>query len=321
MAHPIYEANEKSPYGNLSRDEFYKKHKIFHRQSFTKNKQNMKIFTQSWQPADSSYKLRGLIGMIHGYASESSWFFELNAVAMAKSGFFVCALDLQGHGFSEGSPDHIPDIQPLVCDCINYFDSARADHPNLPPFLYGESLGAALAVLVCLKQRTAWKGLVLSGAMCEISKKFRPMWPIEKLLPAAAFIAPSWRIVITQPPASRSYKEEWKRKLIERSPTRKTCGKPTAASALQLLKVCEYVKRNCHELEVPMLIVHGGEDMICDPEGAKFLYAMSTSKDKTLKIFTGMWHQLNGEPNDSAEQVFNTILSWIEVRADLSNTE
>ncbi|KAL2484185.1 alpha/beta-hydrolase superfamily protein [Forsythia ovata] len=118
-----------------------------------KNEQNMKIFTQSWQPADSSYKLKGLIGMIHGYASESSWLFELNAVAMAKSGFFVCALDLQGHGFSEGSPDHIPDIQPLVCDCINYFDSAQADHQNLPPFLYGESLGAALAVLICLKQQ------------------------------------------------------------------------------------------------------------------------------------------------------------------------
>ncbi|CAA2934505.1 caffeoylshikimate esterase-like [Olea europaea subsp. europaea] len=320
MAHPIYEANENSPYGNLSRYEFYKKHRILHRESYMTNEQNVKIFTQSWQPADSTYKFKGLIGMIHGYTSESSWLFELNAVAMAKSGFFVCALDLQGHGFSEGSPDHIPDIQPLICDCISYFNSARADHPNLPPFLYGESLGAALAVRVCLKQRTAWKGLVLSGAMCEISKKIRPVWPIEKLLPTAAFIAPSWRIVITQPPASRSYKEEWKRKLIERSPNRQTCGKSTAASALQLLRVCEYVKKNCHDLEVPILIVHGGEDMICDPEGAKFLYQSSSSKDKTLKIFTGMWHQLIGEPNESAEEVFNNILSWIEMRADLSST-
>ncbi|KAL2484186.1 alpha/beta-hydrolase superfamily protein [Forsythia ovata] len=128
------------------------------------------------------------------------------------------------------------------------------------------------------------------------------MWPIEKLLPAAAFIAPVLE--------DCDYPTSGKR-----------VGRPTAASALQLLKVCEYVKRNCHELEVPMLIVHGGEDMICDPEGAKFLYESSTSKDKTLKIFTGMWHQWTGEPNDSAEQVFNTILSWIEVRVDLSNTE
>ncbi|KAL2494306.1 alpha/beta-hydrolase superfamily protein [Forsythia ovata] len=318
MVHPIYEANENSPYGNLTRQEFFKKHQILHHEAFMMNKRNMKIFTQSWQPAADSttHRLKGLVGMIHGYTSESSWFFELNAVAIAKSGFFVCSLDLQGHGFSEGPPDHIPDIHPLVSDCMQYFDTARADHPNLPHFLYGESLGGALAILVCLKQKTAWKGLILSGAMCKISKKFKPVWPIEKLLPAAAFVAPSWRIVITRPPSSKSYKEKWKRKLVDRSPNHRTSGKPTAASALQLLKVCEFVKKNCHELEVPMLVLHGGDDIICDPEGAKFLYESANTDDKSLKVFKGMWHQLIGEPNDSAVQVFNIIISWIEIRAD-----
>lgn len=320
MAHPIHEANENSPYGNLTKEEFYQKHQILHQESFMINKQNMKIFTQSWQPADSNPRLKGFVGMIHGYTSESGWLFELNAVAIAKAGFFVCALDLQGHGFSEGPPDHITDVQPLVQDCLQYFDSARANHPKLPHFLYGESLGAAIAILICLQQKTAWRGLILSGAMCEVSKKFKPLWPLEKLLPAAAFVAPSWRIAITRPPVSRSYRENWKRKLVERSPNRRTCGRPTAATALQLLGVCECIKTNCHELEVPLLILHGGDDMICDPEGAKYLYKTAASKDKTLKIFAGMWHQLIGEPNEIAEQVFNTTLSWIEVRADLTNT-
>ncbi|XP_051125212.1 caffeoylshikimate esterase-like [Andrographis paniculata] len=319
MAHPIHDANEYSPYGNLTKDEFYHKHHISHQETTIINALNMKIFTQSWQPDDE--KLKGLLAMIHGYTSESSWIFELNAVALAKAGFVVYALDLQGHGFSEGPPDHIPDIHPLLLDCLQFFDSARARHPKLPHFLYGESLGGAIAILMCLQQKTAWKGLILSGPMCEVSRKFKPVWPLEKFLPLAAFIAPTWRISITRPPACRSYRENWKRRLVERSPNRRTCGRATAATALQLIKVCDHIKRNGHQLEVALLILHGGDDMICDPQGARRLYESAASKDKSLKIFPGMWHQLIGEPNHSVQRVFNTVQSWIQIRADLSNAD
>ncbi|XP_060194821.1 caffeoylshikimate esterase-like [Lycium barbarum] len=317
MSHPIFQSNENSPYGEMTREEFYKQHKIIHKQSFMLNKQNMKIFTQSWQP-ESTNQLRGLVGMIHGYTSESSWLFELNAVALAKAGFFACALDLQGHGYSEGSPGYIPNIQPVIQDCIQYFDSARVDHPELPAFLYGESLGGAIATLICLRQKTVWNGLILSGPMFGVSQKYKPVWPLEKLLPLAAFIAPSWRIVITKPPASKSYKEEWKKKVVLKSPNRLASQKPPAATALELLKVCEYIQRNSHELEVPLLILQGGDDKVCDPEAAKFVYKSAGSNDKTMKIYPGMGHQLIGEPNESVELVFNTIRSWIEVRANLT---
>ncbi|EYU19116.1 hypothetical protein ABFS82_13G181400 [Erythranthe guttata] len=320
MSHPIHEANENSPYGDLTKEEFYKKHHIFHQQSFMLNNHNMKIFTQSWQPADSNPNpnpspLNGFVGMIHGYTSESSWLFELNAVAIAKAGFFVCALDLQGHGLSQGPHDHISDINPLVQDCLQFFDSKRADYRNIPHFMYGESLGAAIAILVCLQQRTMrWRGLIVAGAMCEVSNKYKPMWPLEKLLPIAALIAPNWRIWITRAPTSRSYRERWKRVLVERSPNRRSCGKPTAGTALQLLRVCDCVREKCADLDVAMLILHGGGDVICDPKGARFLYETAASEDKTLRIFEGMWHQLIGESNEGAQQVFDTMLEWIQAR-------
>ncbi|XP_073061651.1 caffeoylshikimate esterase-like [Primulina eburnea] len=321
MAHPIHEANENSPYGSLKKEDFYKKHQILHQETYMKNQENINIFTQTWQPADPKSKLKGIVAMIHGYTSESSWLFELNAVAMAKAGFLCCALDLQGHGFSAGPYDHISDIHPLVSDCVHYFDSIHYVHPNLPRFLYGESLGGGIAILICLKQKTEWKGLILSGAMCEISRKFKPVWPLEKLLPIAAYFAPSWRIAITSPPLSKAYKEDWKRKLAENSPNRRTSGKPTAASALQFMKTCEYIKRSCHLLEVPLLVMHGGDDIICDPEGAKYLYETASSKDKSLKILGGVWHQLIGEPNESAENIFNAMMAWMEVRAASTTTK
>ncbi|XP_051128561.1 caffeoylshikimate esterase-like [Andrographis paniculata] len=322
MAHPIHEANEFSPYGNLTRQEFYLKHHILHQKGFMINRQKMKIYTQSWQPSDLSVKLKGLVGMIHGYSSESSWLFELNAVAIAKSGFFVCALDLQGHGFSEGPRYHFTNFNDLVNDCLQYFDSARTSHPELPHFLYGESLGSSMALLVCLQQKTAWNGLIVSGvARGSWKKKFIPVWLLNKLIEAVVFFAPSWRVPFFRSPASISYKEDWKRKLEERSPNRHTCGKLTAAVGLQFQKFTEYIERNCHGLTVPILILHGGDDMVCEVTGAKRLYNSVASKDKTLKIYEGMWHQFIGEPNETVEEVVNTILSWIEVRAEVTSAE
>ncbi|KAL3616831.1 hypothetical protein CASFOL_039225 [Castilleja foliolosa] len=318
MSHPIHEANENSPYGNLIKDQFYNKHQISHQETFMINKQNTEIYTQSWQPSGSSpSQLKGLIAMIHGYTLESGWLSELNAIAIAKAGFYVCALDLQGHGFSEGPRDHITDIQPLVDDCIQYFGSARADHPSLPYFLYGESLGAAIAVLICLRQKNmAWKGLITTGAMFEVSKKLKPLWPLEKFLPAMAFVVPSWKIPFMDPILRRSYKDNWKRKLGEKSPNRRSSGRATMASGLQLLRVCEYIKRNCGDLEVAMLVLHGGDDGVCDPNGAKHVYESAASKDKCLKIYEGMWHLWIGEDNERVEEICETIVSWIESRVN-----
>lgn len=49
MSHPVNDANESSPYGDLTREEFYKNHQILHKESFMLNQQNMKIFTQTWR--------------------------------------------------------------------------------------------------------------------------------------------------------------------------------------------------------------------------------------------------------------------------------
>ncbi|KAG9160330.1 hypothetical protein Leryth_022649 [Lithospermum erythrorhizon] len=323
MSHPIFEANESSPYGDLSREQFFNKHKILHQENFMLNKEKLKIYTQSWKPDPTTTPppppLRGVVAMIHGYKMESSWLFELNAVAIAKAGFLVCALDIQGHGYSQGTPGHIPNLENIISDCIQFFDTIKVENPTLPAFLYGESLGGAIAILVCLKQRENnddqyWKGMVLSGPMCGISRKFKPIWPLEKLLPLVASIAPSFRIVITKPLARKSFKESWKGKLIGNSPNKLAYGKPTAATALQFLRACDNIQKNCHMLRVPLLIVHGAEDRVCDPEAANSVFELVGSDDKTFKIFDGMWHQLIGEPNEKYELVFDTIMTWLQVK-------
>lgn len=65
-----------------------------------------------------------------------------------------------------------------------------------------------------------------------------------------------------------------------------------------------------------MLVLHGGDDMVCDSDCARKVYELAASKDKTLKIFPGMWHQLIGEPKQGVELVLETILSWMGSQAE-----
>lgn len=68
--------------------------------------------------------------------------------------------------------------------CLRFGDVQRDSH-NLPFFLYGESLGGAIALLVHLRQPELWQGVVVNGAMCGIGK-FKPPWPAEHLLALVA---------------------------------------------------------------------------------------------------------------------------------------
>ena len=318
MAHPVAEASEESPFGSLTADQFYARHKVTHGSEYITNARGLKLFTQWWIPLPPTQPI-GILAIVHGFTGESSWMIQLTAVFFAKAGFATCAIDHQGHGFSDGLVAHIPDINPVVDDCISFFDAFRARHPpSLPSFLYSESLGGAIALLITLRKErvgSAWDGLILNGAMCGVSAKFKPPWPLEHFLSLVAALVPTWRVVPTRGSIPEvSFKEERKRKLALASP-RRTVARPRAATALELLRICSELQGRFEEVEVPLLIAHGGEDVICDPACVEELYRRASSKDKTLKIYPGMWHQLIGETDENVELVFGDMLEWLRSRA------
>ncbi|KAH6760355.1 alpha/beta-Hydrolases superfamily protein [Perilla frutescens var. hirtella] len=322
--HPVAEASETSPFGSLSPDEFYTRHSVSHGSEFitSKHNQNLKLFTQWWTPQQQSVPLKGVVCVVHGYTGESSWFVQLTAVLVAKHGFAVCAIDHMGHGFSDGLIAHLPDINVVVDDCISFFDGFRSRHGlDLPAFLYSESLGGAIALLIVLRREgivpeRRFDGVVLNGAMCGISDKFKPPWPLEHFLSIAAFLVPTWCVVPTRGSIPNvSFKVEWKRKLALASPRRPTI-RPRAATAQELMRLSREVQGKFSEVDVPFLVVHGGDDIVCDPACAEDLYNRAASKDKTLRIYPGMWHQLVGEPDENVELVFGEVVDWLLTRAE-----
>ena len=79
-----------------------------------------------------------------------------------------------------------------------------------------------------------------------------------------------------------------------------------------MVRADERLKRDFPQFTLPLLIIHGTADTVTRPEGSKEFYERASSKDKTLKLYEGYWH----DPlNDvGKETVMNDIRGWIAKR-------
>lgn len=70
------------------------------------------------------------------------------------------------------------------------------------------------------------------------------------------------------------------------------------------------------QVTLPFFVLHGEADTVTDPEVSKALYTKAGSKDKTIKLYPGMWHALtSGEPDHNIDIVFADIVNWLEKRS------
>ncbi|MBK9737505.1 MAG: alpha/beta hydrolase [Saprospiraceae bacterium] len=85
-----------------------------------------------------------------------------------------------------------------------------------------------------------------------------------------------------------------------------------AGLALALLNGINKLKLQFKHFNYPVLIMHGGDDKITNPAGSKAIYKQCSSKDKTLHIWDGAYHEIFNEINK--DEVIKMMTSWIDER-------
>ncbi|KAK9150012.1 hypothetical protein Syun_008321 [Stephania yunnanensis] len=293
-------------------EEYYAIQGIQATKSFYTSPRGLTLFTRSWQPISSSSSPttppRGLICMVHGYGNDISWTFQLTPVFLARMGFACFALDLQSHGQSQGLKGFVPNVDYVVDDCLSFFNSIkqRPEFHNLHSFLYGESMGGAICLMIHFKDRKGWSGAVLVAPMCKISDNVRPRWPIPEILTFAAKFAPTLAIVPIVDLLDSSVKVVEKKIIAAKNPMRYR-GKPRLGTVAELLRVTEWLNERLSDVSIPFIVLHGSADVVTDLE--------AKSEDKTIKIYEGMMHSLLfGETDENVEIVCSDILSWLNQR-------
>jgi alpha-beta hydrolase superfamily lysophospholipase len=57
--------------------------------------------------------------------------------------------------------------------------------------------------------------------------------------------------------------------------------------------------------------MHGSADRISDPSSSKMLFEGVNSKDKTLKLYEGFYHEIFNDPE--RRQVFLDMEAWLKL--------
>lgn len=72
------------------------------------------------------------------------------------------------------------------------------------------------------------------------------------------------------------------------------------------------LKRDFPKITLPVFSLHGSLDKATMPEGSQFFFDTAGSKDKTIKIYDGHFHDLLADKGK--ETVVADIKAWIEKR-------
>ena len=253
---------------------------------------------------------KAIVLVVHGAGEHSGRYRHVGEFFAAK-GLAVVALDHRGHGYSDGRVGHIDMFADFLADLRAFNNEIERRFPAVPLFLLGHSLGGLIACNYLLEQQHRFVGCILSGAL--ITSDLQPGWLQMYAIRLLAVLTP--RLGVMQLDASGVSRDpEQVRKYLEDPLV--FHGKASARMVRELFAGMASLQASAVGITLPMLILHGGADVMTSPDGSRYLHEHIASADKTLTVYSGLYHEILNEPE--RQDVLDQILAWCEDRLPVS---
>lgn len=262
----------------------------------------LRLLERVWLPDGEP---RADVALVHGYAEHSGRYEHVAAYLTAR-GYAVSAVDLRGHGRSEGDRVLVRSFNEYLDDTEALLARVRARSGETRPlFLLGHSMGGAVAALAVVSRRPKLDGLLLSGPAISV-----PKGPARLLTPIVQFLGRRFpKLGLRSLPADAVSRDPAVVADYAADPLNYH-GKVPAGLAAALLRASDTIERRAPRIDLPLSIMHGSEDSLADPEASKRLFERATSIDKTLKIYEGLFHEILNEPEK--ELMMSDIAAWLD---------
>lgn len=273
-----------------------------HRDGYFPGKKNLSIYRQTWLPDGV---IRAVVVIVHGLGEHSARYRQV-AEHLVQSGCAVYALDHRGHGKSEGSRAVIDRFAHAVADIDQVVELARREQRGKPVFMLGHSMGGALALSYTLQHAAKLKGLILSGPAVALDGAPPHLRPLSKFLSVIAPRAGLFAI----PPATVSRDESVASDYV--SDPLNHHGKVPARTLAEIVTFVEWLPAAAPGIKLPVLIQHGSKDVLAGLSGSEMLVHTISSKDKTLKVYDELFHEIYNELPEDRARVLADLKAWIE---------
>ena len=263
----------------------------------------MNLFEQWWRPEE---KPKATVIIVHGYAEHSTRYTHV-AEHLVNNGYDIETFDLRGHGQSEGKRAFVRSFDEYLGDLEQFLERVRQRMKTKNMFLLGHSMGGAIVSLFAITRKPDIKGLILSGPALKISDDISPLLVrlssiIGTFLPRLPTIKLDSSGISRDPEVVRRYDND---PLVYR-------GGIPARTGAEITGATKMIQAQMETITLPLLILHGADDRLADPEGSKSLYERAQSKDKNLKLYEGYYHEVMNEPEK--KMVLADIVEWTDGR-------
>lgn len=258
----------------------------------------LNLFVRSWRPEGT---IRGAVAIIPGFNAHSGYY-AWAGEQLAADGLAVYAVDLRGRGQSDGERFYVDTFADYVSDVGSLVNLAKSREPGFPIFLMGHSAGGVVSCLYALDHQNE-----LAGLICE-SFAFQTPAPDFALavLKGLSHLAPHAHVLrLKNEDFSRDSKAV---QIMNEDPLIAHETQPTRTVA-ELVRADERLKAGFGTITLPTLIIHGTADKAAKASGSQFFYEKAGSRDKTLKLYDGYYHDLLNDLGK--EQVMADIKGWI----------
>ena len=255
--------------------------------------------TSFWLPENPER----VVQVVHGFGEHSGRYERLAAWLSAR-GCAVHAYDHQGHGRSSGTRGHVRRFADLLDDLEARLDAVRQRHPDLPIVLLGQSMGGLVVASFAVERQPNVAGAILTSAALALPDDLSRLRRLAaKIL---RHVAPRVSMASGLDPNGLSRDPEVVRNYVD-DPL--VFGNLTPSLAAEMLSAIERTVGAGSQVSVPMLVIHGAADPICEVAGSERFARTLCAPGSRLQIYPELLHETLHEPE--REIVFQEILDWI----------
>lgn len=275
-----------------------------HHEEFFAGHGGRRLYEQIWLPEG---KTRALLVLVHGLA-EHSGRYAVAAERLTGRGYALHTADLRGHGRSDGARCFVRSFDEYLGDLDVLIGRAAGPNGEKPWFLWGHSMGGLIATSWAITRQPPCCGLVLSGPLLRVPDTFYPC--LRCLAAPVSRILPRWRAVrvnfadISRDPqrVSQFQADPWV-----------FHGRLPVRTSAEILRMTRFASERRAAVRLPLLVMHGTADRLCDPAASRDLCTHAAASDKTLRLYEGLYHDVLREPE--SEEVLADLIAWLDRRS------
>jgi len=250
--------------------------------------------------------MKGIVVIVHGLAEYLDRY-DYVKDRLNSFGYGVYRFDNRGHGRSDGERGYIEDYNFFLDDADTIVELAKKENPDIPIFMMGHSMGGFIASAYGIRYKNKLNGQILSAAATteapQVKGIKKSIFKFFNIFLSRMIVKNELsKLISKDPEVIRNYEED---PMVLKGVTMKFYVE-------FLIKGIGWLNENMKDYSYPCFIIHGEDDRIVSKEASKNFYKNISSKDKEIKIYEGLYHEIMNEKEKDI--VIEDIHKWLDER-------